>query len=353
MRGSSSSRMRNLLLRAVRAFGGFSLAQRLTRSRLRILCYHGLSQGDEHLLLPYMFIRPETFESRLRILKRRGIAVLTLDEAVRKLTTGELDRSCAVLTFDDGWASNLSLGLPILNRYGCPACIYVTTEHLDGEPEAFNVILLYLLLRSKSSTLTLSGLHPALDGTYDVQSDPHTTVRTLAQLTEAAIPLSERPRLLEPIAKALALDLREVLHDGRFRLLDRHELKQLAQHDAIAVELHTHTHRLPDQSFQAMAREIEDNRHVLRELTGREARHFCYPSGLHSAQHPDWLRQLGILSATTCEPGLNGKHDSVMLLRRYLDNDQTSDIVFEAQVCGLHHILQSVRRTLRRPPSPS
>lgn len=347
MAGSYSSRMRDLALRAIRAFGGFALAQRLTRRHLRILCYHGLSQGDEHVLLPYMFIRPETFESRLRILKRRGIVVLSLDDAVRKLSAGELDHTCAVVTFDDGWASNLTLALPILEKYDCPACIYVTTEHLDGRPEAFNVILLYLLLRSKQTLVTLSGVHPRLDGTYDLRIGPHAVVRTLAQRAEAAIPLSERQQLLEPIAAALGLELRDVLHNGRFRLLDRCELMQLAKHDAIALELHTHTHQLPSDSFQAMAREIEHNRCALRASTGREARHFCYPSGLYGDHHPHWLRQLGILSATTCDPGLNGKSDSVMLLKRYLDNDKTSDILFEAQVCGLHQIMQNIRWALR------
>lgn len=343
--------IRDLALRAVRALGGFALAQHLTRRRLRILCHHGLSHGDEHLFLPYMFVRPETFESRLRILKRRGISVVSLDEAIRKLPIGKLEHACAVLTFDDGWASNLTLALPILERYGYPACIYITTEHLDAEPEVFNVILLYLLLRSKRSVLTLSGLHPGLDGAYDFTSDPHGIARTLIDRAEAVIPLSERHRLLEPVATALGLDLREVLNGGRFRLLDRREIQELVRHRGIELEMHTHTHRLPDESFRAMTLEIEDNRRVLRELTGREPRHFCYPSGLYSDRHPQWLRQLGILSATTCNPGLNRGRDSVMLLRRYLDNDRTSDIFFEAQVCGLHDILRGLRSVFRRRPN--
>jgi len=348
MGGSFSSFAREVTLRAVRALGGFALAQRLTRKRLRILCYHGLSHDDEHVFLPYMFVRPETFESRLLILKRRRIEVLSLDRAIRKLETGGLNRAYAVLTFDDGWASNLTLGLPILQKYDCPACVYITTEHFEAEPEAFNVILLYLLLSSKCKVLTLSGLHPQLDGTYKFAADPHGTARALISRAEVAIPLVERQRLLQPIAEALGFDLCDVLKDGRFRLLDRRELQDLAGCQGIELELHTHTHQLPDNSFEAMAREIEDNRQVLRTLTDREPRHFCYPSGQHSPQHPHWLKRLGIRSAATCEPGLNGQRDSVMLLKRYLDNDLTSDLVFEAQICGVHDLLQSFRRLCGR-----
>ncbi len=352
MRRSRSRVVRDLALHALRALGCFALAQYLTRKRLRILCYHGLSQGDEHLYLPYMFVHPETFEARLRILRRRGISVMTLDEAVRKLGAGRLDRACAVLTFDDGWESNLTVALPILERHGVPACVYVTTEHLDAGPEAFNVILLYMLLRSRRMRLELTGVHPSLDGAYDFGTDPHRAAIALIERAEAALPLTERQRLLAPIAAALGLNVEEVLSGGRFRLVDRRAIEELARR-GVEVEMHTHTHHLPDLSFEAMRQEIEDNRRILREITGREPRHFCYPSGLYSTRHPAWLRQLGILSATTCEAGLNDQRTSPMLLKRYLDNDQTSNILFEAQVCGLHDLLSSARRFFRRQPAPA
>ncbi|HEX4049403.1 MAG TPA: polysaccharide deacetylase family protein [Steroidobacteraceae bacterium] len=291
-----------------------------------------------------MFIRSERFESRLNILRRRNIRVVSLDEGLRNRTSGQ---TRAVITFDDGWASNLSLALPILKKYHYPACVYVTTEHLEATPEVFNVVLLYLLLKSERATLNLLGLDPALDGTYDLSKDRHKIAQNLAERAEGAIPqLSNRQLLLRPIADALGVSLQEALKNDRFRLLRRDELKELGEQEGIDIGLHTHTHRLPDSTFEAMASEIERNRQALQNATQRDAHHFCYPSGLYSTQHPQWLRALGIQSATTCVPGLNGSNDSVMLLKRYLDNDCTSDLVFEAQVAGIHDLLQRLRRLL-------
>jgi peptidoglycan/xylan/chitin deacetylase (PgdA/CDA1 family) len=339
-------RLQILALYVVRALGGFAFAQHLTRHRLRILCYHGFSLGDEHVVAPYMFMRAETFERRLKILAKRRIPVIALDEAVEKLKTGKINSSEAVITLDDGWTSNLTVAAPLLKKYQYPACVYVTTEHLDSRTEAFNVIALYLILRSGRPSLTLSGIHPIVDGTYDIGEDPYAGAVSLIAASEKAFSSSERPKLLEPIASALGAELSDVLKSGRFRLVQRGEIQQLL-HEGLDVQLHTHTHRLPDD-FGGVSREIEQNRAELRAITGREPTHFCYPSGIYSDRHPEWLAKLGIVSATTCDPGLNGPDASTMLLKRYLDNDRTPAISFEAEVCGLRELARQFRTALSR-----
>src|SRR6185369_15687797 len=118
--------VRALVLQLARSLGAFAAAKFITRKRLRILCYHGFSLGDEYQVAPFMFMRAATFERRLAILKRRGVPVIPLDVAVEQLKRGAITRAETVITLDDGWESNLSVGLPVLKRYGFPACVYVT-----------------------------------------------------------------------------------------------------------------------------------------------------------------------------------------------------------------------------------
>jgi peptidoglycan/xylan/chitin deacetylase (PgdA/CDA1 family) len=332
----------SLTLYFLRAVGGFALARYLTRDQLRILCYHGFSLGDEHEIAPVMFMRAETFERRMQILKKRHIPVISLEEGVRRLEKGEIGNAETVITLDDGWASTLSVGLPILEKFGYPACVYVTTEHLTAGTEVFNVALSYMVRRSGRQSLTLEGLHPQLDGTYDIGRDPDGAIRALIVAAERAYPFAERQRLLEPIARLLGFDLKEVLSNGRFRLLASDELKEVSRR-GMDVELHTHSHRLPHSGFDAMAREIEQNREAIERVVGEMPRHLCYPSGEYSEQHPVWLRRLGILSATTCDPGLNDRKTPVMLMKRFLDSEQGSDIAFEAEVCGARELLRRIR----------
>lgn len=335
-------------LYCLRAIGLFAIAKYLTRKQLRILCYHSFSIGDEHGLDPVMFIRAQTFERRMQLLRKLRIPVVRLDDAVRRLPAGAICNAETVITFDDGWVSNLTIGAPILDRYGFPASIYVSTEHLDAGAEVFNVALYYLISRSGRERLTLEGLHPQIDGTYDIGKDAKAATVALIRNAERALPVAERQQLLRPIARALDLELDEVLRDGRFQLLSRSEMQQAARR-GLDIQLHTHSHRLPDADFEAVAQEIDRNRRMIAEVTGAVPRHFCYPSGQYSGRHPEWLRRLGIISATTCDPGLNNTSSPPLLLKRFLDSERKSDIVFEAEICGVSELL----RRMRGRPQPA
>jgi len=339
--------LRRYALYVLRAAGVFALARHLTRKQLRILCYHSFSIGDEHEFNPVMFMRAVTFEERLRILRRRGIQVVALDEAVRRLQRGEIGNGETTITLDDGWVSNLTIAAPLLEKYGYSACVYVSTEHLGAGTEVFNVALAYMIRCCGRKTLTLSGLHPQLDGTYAIGNDPAAVILTLIGAAEDAFPLRERQQLLRPIARALGVDLDDVLRDGRFRLLSRTEMQELSRR-GLDIQLHSHTHHLPDGAFDAVAEEITSNRRIIADVVGIEPRHFCYPSGEYRDQHPEWLRRLGIASATTCDPGLNDADTPVMLLKRFLDSDRTSPIAFEAEICGVNELARRLRRTARR-----
>jgi peptidoglycan/xylan/chitin deacetylase (PgdA/CDA1 family) len=345
--------MRDAVLYLARLLGLFALAQFLTRKRLRILCYHGFSLGDEHEVLPHVFMRREVFARRMQILKRRGLPVIPLDDAVRKLQAGEINNAETVITFDDGWLSNLTVAAPILDQLDFPACVYVTTAHLTAGPEVFNVLLYYMLVRTRERTLTLQGLHPTIDGSYPIEGDPVALKDQLAENAERAFPeLSEQQRLLHPIAAALGFDLGQLLANGRFQLLQRSEIEALHRR-GFDVQLHTHTHRLPEDSFEGMADEITRNREALSALLGGVPSHFCYPSGRYRPQHLEWLRKLDIDSATTCDPGMNGKAAEVLRLGRYLDGNHLGDIAFEAEVCGVRELFRVLRSRLmpaRRAP---
>ena len=330
--------LKQTLLYIARALGAFRLSRYLTRRELRILCYHGFSVGNEFLRLPGMFMRAETFARRMAILDRLAFHVIPLDEAVHKLKANLIQNSEVVITLDDGWASNLSIAYPILKSHRFPATIYVTTEHLAYGTEVFNVIVHYLFLSSPLSSVTFEGIHPAIDGHYDVKPNVLPAVRTILRAAAQHLSLGQRQALLARIATALGMDIGTVLQGDRFRLLTAEQIGALSR-DGVTIGLHTHTHHLPSESAEALRAEITRNRHEVEAITGEPARHFCYPSGVHSEQHPEWLSETGIESATTCDPGLNDSTTDCLLLHRYLDQENFSDIDFEASVTGFRHLL--------------
>jgi peptidoglycan/xylan/chitin deacetylase (PgdA/CDA1 family) len=84
-----------------------------------VLCYHALSSSWPADLS----IAPDAFERQLGQLAARGYRGATLRGAIED-PPGE--RTVAV-TFDDGYRSVLELALPILDRLGWPASLYVPT----------------------------------------------------------------------------------------------------------------------------------------------------------------------------------------------------------------------------------
>jgi peptidoglycan/xylan/chitin deacetylase (PgdA/CDA1 family) len=337
--------LRILTLYVLRALGFFAVAQWLTRKRLRILCYHGFALGDEYQIAPFMFMRAATFERRLEILKRRGVPVIPLDVAVEQHKKGAIRRAETVITLDDGWESNLSVGLPVLKRYGFPACVYVTTEHLDSTAEVFNVVLTYMIARSSVQVLVLADIHPNVDGEYAIRTNYSPAVLALIAAVEKNFPFGERIGALSKIATALGFELDKILEHRRFRLMTRAEMTELYGH-GVDLQLHTHTHRLPNDA-EATAREITQNQAAVKTVLGEEKKHFCYPSGAYGADHPAWLAKLGIVSATTCDSGMNPAGTSPFLLKRYLDQDASPDIEFEAEVAGVREIFRTLRGSTR------
>ena len=339
-------RLKRLVFYCIRLVGGFAIAQRLTRTQLRILCYHGFSIRDEHELAPYVFMRPQTFSRRMRILRDRGLAVIPLAEAIERLRAGEITNAETVITFDDGWASDL-LVMPVLESYGFPACIYITSEHLSAGTQAFNVTLAQMVHRSQRQSISLRDIHPGIDGDYEIASDRAAATAKLLAAAARIESLQECQRLLAPLAEALGLDYAAFVAGGRFQFLSKEQITALAG-KGVSIQLHTHTHHLPSGNFEEMADEIRQNRNAIKDLTGIEPIHFCYPSGRHSPWHPDWLARLGVVSATTCDSGFNASGASLLLLKRYLDSESTSDIEFEAEITGVRELLRRMRSFIGR-----
>ena len=308
-------------LRVLRAVGGFGLAQWLTRRRLRILAYHGFAEGDEYTFDPFTFMRPDTFAGRLEALRRRGVPVISLEEAVARLQSGRIARAETVITLDDGWLTNLTVAAPLLQRYGFPVTVYVTSEHLSGDSDepvfVFDVAASYMLWRSDRPTLQLVDLHREVDGEYPLGGEWRQSARRLLSAIEMHIPRAAQRHALAHIAAALGQDIDTVLSGDRFRLATRNELRRFAD-AGMDLQLHSHRHRLPGENLERFRPAIEENRRAIEGIVGRPAVHFCYPSGYHTPNHPAWLAELGIVSATTCEPGHNARGTNPLVLCRSL-----------------------------------
>ncbi len=114
---------------AMIARSGMVLFGALTPPRLSILIFHRVHARADSIFPS----EPDAvrFERLMRFVAR-SFRVMALGEAVTCLANGNLPSRALVITFDDGYADNAEVALPILQRCGLTASFFVSTGFLDG-----------------------------------------------------------------------------------------------------------------------------------------------------------------------------------------------------------------------------
>lgn len=150
--------MKNIVLYIFKYFGIFWVCKRLIRGKLVVLAYHGNELFDECSFRPKLFIKKSTLETRLRYLTGNSFNVISLDDAINRLESGNLSPNSVVITVDDGWYSSLKLAFPLFDKYKCPATLYCTTYFIENEQPVLNVLLGYIIWKTNQSDVDIGTL---------------------------------------------------------------------------------------------------------------------------------------------------------------------------------------------------
>lgn len=308
--------LKQTVLRIARRTGVSALCRMLTSGHLRILGYHGLWVTPGYQFGDCSFMAPEQFDARMDQLKRSGLDVLGLDDAIDRLAAGTLSRPSVVITIDDGWVSTLTHMVPILERYRLPATLYATTWYSGSGLPVSNMAVRYLK-EASGRDIDVRVLVAEIDG----------------------LPVGERRERLRTLGRSLGIDERW-LETRQFEIMNPAELRRA--HDCgLDVQLHTHRHILVADEVDRLAAEITENRAVLGAALGARAlTHFCYPCGSFHPAAPGILEACNIRSATLVEQGLNAPGSDPLMLRRLLDGRSIGAAEFDAYLSGLLHFLR-------------
>ena len=316
--------------------------------RLLVLGYHGVSSDDEHQWDGELYVPPELLRNRFEMLRSGGYRVLPLGEAVQRLYDATLPSRAVAITFDDGAYDFFTHARPILEEFGFPATVYLTSYYARLQRPVFNTMLRYLLWKARDRTLDPTGV---ADGQRPLRlttgADRAAAFESVAGACAARrLSGADKDAVLETVAGRLDIDYADLIRRRFLHLMSPDEIARLPR-DLIDVQLHTHRHRVPAEA-DAFEREILDNRREIAAMTGvpgDRAIHFCYPSGVTHPAFPGWLRRLGVASATTCFPGIASVESDPLLLPRLIDTVYVSCVEFEGWLTGASAFLP--RRRVR------
>lgn len=315
-------------------------------SRLLILGYHGVSQEDEHRWNPALYMSADALRRRMELLVRNACSVLPLAEAVARLGKNDLPPRSIVMTFDDGYYDFFARAYPVIREFGFPVTVYQTSYYCSFNGPVFDIACSYVLWKGAAKSVdgrSFTGTPGFLDlRTEENRSSVCVRIRQFARRN--GMSAEEKGKLLERLAAAVDVDLERVRAKRLLHLMKPDELRQLVK-QGVDVQLHTHRHRMP-QNRELFRREIDDNRQFLAALGQSSATHFCYPSGVYAECFLPWLAELGVESATTCDPGLAGPNSHMLHLPRLMDSSALSDVELEGWVNGASQVFP--RRSTRR-----
>lgn len=282
--------------------------------RLSVLAYHRVLLEADALLAN----EPDAaaFEDRMRWVKA-NFEVLALGEAVRALAEHRLPKRALSITFDDGYADNYTVALPILRRLGLPATFFIATGFLDGGC-MFNDVVIEALRIAPGAELDLGELGL---GCHPLASDQ--------QRTRAIERVLARLKYFEPERRRRVAG--EIAQRAGSRtptdLMMTSEQVRALHAAGMEIGAHTVTHPILAEIPLGRGRhEMEASRARLEQITGAPVRLFAYPNGGprrdYHAEHAALARELGFAGAVSTALGAARAGDDPYQIPRFIPWDR-------------------------------
>jgi peptidoglycan/xylan/chitin deacetylase (PgdA/CDA1 family) len=238
--------------------------------------------------------------------------VLPLAEAVARLQHGNLPVRAAAITFDDGYADNHDVALPILQRQGLSATFFIAVGFLDGG-RMFNDTVIETVRRcgQPALDLTLLGLGRHAVGSL---AEKRQAIPVLLNQIKY-LPFAQRRETVDALAAIAEVTLPDDL------MMSRQQVKAL--HEAgMGIGAHTMHHPILAQlEAKEAEQEIAGSREFLQALLSEPVSLFAYPNGKpendYRREHVEIVRRLGFKAAVSTAWGVARGDSDVFQLPRF------------------------------------
>ncbi|MGM9479722.1 polysaccharide deacetylase family protein [Roseateles sp. NT4] len=291
------------------------------RARLNVLIFHRVLPEPDPLFPDE--VDAARFDTLLGWVKS-WFNVLPLDEAARRLADGSLPARAAVLTFDDGYADNHDVALPLLQKHGLACSFFIATGFLDGG-RMWNDTLIEAVRRSSLPLLDLRGLQDGRgnDLGQHALGDVASRRAALGNLIERVKYLPPEPR----VACVDAIAQRAEVQPPNDLMMSSAKVRAL--HAAgMQIGAHTVSHPiLAKLGRQEAADEIGRSREVLQDLLGARVGLFAYPNGKPGNDylpdvHPGLVRELGFDAAVSTRWAASRRGEDLFQIPRFTPWDR-------------------------------
>lgn len=275
-----------------------------------VLLYHRLYENanGNSSINNNLFIDVKRFSQHLEYINEIG-KIISLDEMVSKIVRGEKpDKLYVALTFDDGYADVIKLGLPLFKRYSTSVTFFISTLFIDERSKIPWWDELEMFANTKANiSLGFNGCKIS----YNLKN------------------IKDRNKFVEYVSRKIKYDginekdILKVIRDSipinipqENGFADWNLLRSAVESGFVSIGGHTVTH--PVLSRKGHSEIYEGKKRLEDELNIRVAS-FAYPYGERmdiSREVVTEVKKAGFKAAVTTFSGYNKPNENLFLLRR-------------------------------------
>jgi len=250
-------------------------------------------------------ITPEFLEKIILQYQSAGCEFVSLDNML-KMQKFHSDKPYVCFTFDDGYRDNLSLALPVFEKYQVPFAVYVTTDFINQQSFLWWYILEDIIIQNEEVYLSNGESHFCR-----TLQEKNETFNAIKQV------LKKNPIVTEHVFYQY-LDARyqsdnykqpEMLNWEDVRILQRSGLCTIASHGV------SHS-SLTIVSDDVLNFELRESKKIIEEKTGTMITHFAYPYGDMNKKVATAVKNSGYFSAVKIDGGMQRKFQHSYFLKR-------------------------------------
>lgn len=249
-------------------------------------------------------VTPEYFEQVIRLLIQRGLEIVTLDEAKKRMAHPGTSKRFACLTFDDGYLDNFRFAYPVCRRLGVPMTVYMTTGFIDRIATPWWELLAIILRERSELTFDDNGVTRSVSC---VSAREKSNAFGLMRDLLIDLKWADRERIVHEICGQPYGDLREQVFAD---FMTWENAREMSKSGLVEIGCHTVSHsRLRCLDSSEARYEIMESCKRIEVEVERPARHLAYPFG---GPIDVSLREFDLCRSLELETGVTMTHGNLL-----------------------------------------
>lgn len=278
-----------------------------------------------------LIVTTKIFEEQIKYLSENFNVISINDIHLKNIKDRKI-----VLTFDDGYLDNYINALPILEKYNCPAILYIATSYLDNIEYPWWSKVWEILRNTKN--IRVDGKKFEIDKNEE-------KIKLYGYLCKILI--SQKKKIQHEYIKNIISENNISLSFHKKEFLTTENLKSLGNHKLIEIGCHTHNHEnLKNLNENEINYEISKSLNILEKILSKKVRHFSIPYGVKKTftrETINLISKYNFQTIVTTEHGIFNKKNCNQIPRIGIGNLDVKDRL-NSKAIGLDSLINKILR---------